>query len=311
MNERSRLILKLIASHFVLPLLVISSSYLLTNDRYLTTGISQCLVLIVLISGYWEFFFAEFRYAYILFCEALIMGSIIIRMTIRSSVTPAIYIIIPLIVFQVYLIYLLINILIVMFKREKENIEIEFPFKDGIYRITDGGNSRISRLMNYHFHSTLHKKRKTNRSMLFATDVIKHDEHSKRFLPLSNSSYPIFDEKVYCPIDGIVFQVVSNIPDNIPYSGNYPYNTGNTIVVKNQNLYLLLGHLKEGSIKVKEGDDVKKGDYIAHSGNSGYSERPHLHFQLVKSETENYWKGNGLNVTYNGKNLYKNRILKI
>ena len=309
MSERTQFILKLISSHFVLPLLVISTSYFIRNDWYLTIGISQCVVWIAMISGYWEFFTTKFRYAYFLFCEALILTSLIIRITVHTS--PSIYLTIPLVVFQLTLIYLLINILIVIFKKEKENIEIEFPFRNGNYRITDGGNSRVSRLMNYHFHSTLHRKRKTNRSMLFATDVIKHDADSKRFLPLSNSDYPVFNEKVYCPMDGIVFQVIDNIPDNIPYSGNYPYNTGNTLVIKNQNRYLLLGHLRAGSIRVREGDDVKKGDYIAHSGNSGYSERPHLHFQLIKSKTDNYWKGIGLNVTYNGKNLYKNRIIKI
>lgn len=309
MNERTQLILKLVISHFVLPVLVISVSFFMKNDLYLTVSISQCVVLIAIISGYWEFFSARLRNAYFLFCEALILASILIRTTIKTPVTPGIYLTILLIVFQLFLIYLLIKILVVIFKKEKESVEIEFPFKNGVYRITDGGNSRISRLMNYHFHSTLHKKRKTNRSMLFAADVIKHDSNSKRFLPLSNSSYPVYNEKIHCPIDGVVFQVVSNIPDNIPYSGNYPYNTGNTIVVKNQNLYFLLGHLKEGSIMVMEGDDVKKGDYIAHSGNSGYSERPHLHVQAIKSETDNFWKGIGLNVTYNGKNLYKNRII--
>lgn len=310
MKERTQLILKLIISHLVFPLLIISISFLIRKDEYLTISISQTLILIVLFSGYWEFFSSKFKYSYLTFYETLIITSIIIHMTSESSVTINIYIIIALFLFQLFLIYQLLKIIIVIFKNEKESIEIEFPFKSGKYRITDGGNSKISRLMNYHFHSTLHKKRKTNKSMIFAIDVIKHDENSKKFLPVSNFDYPIFNEKVYCPIDGVAYKVINNIPDNIPYSGNYPYNTGNTLIVKNKNLYFLLGHLRENSIRIKEGEVVKKGDYIAHSGNSGYSERPHLHFQLIKSETDDYWKGTGLNVTYHRNNLYKNRIIK-
>jgi len=104
---------------------------------------------------------------------------------------------------------------------------------------------------------------------------------------------------------------VNDIPDNNPYSGNYPYNTGNTIVIKNADLYLLLGHLKQGSILVNEGDTIKANDLIATAGNSGWTERPHLHMQLIKSQSHNYWKGQGISVLFNNRNLYKNRLIKI
>jgi murein DD-endopeptidase MepM/ murein hydrolase activator NlpD len=37
-------------------------------------------------------------------------------------------------------------------------------------------------------------------------------------------------------------------------------------------------HLKKGSLKVKAGDSVKKGEEIGLVGNSGISYAPHLHF---------------------------------
>jgi murein DD-endopeptidase MepM/ murein hydrolase activator NlpD len=39
-------------------------------------------------------------------------------------------------------------------------------------------------------------------------------------------------------------------------------------------------HLVPGSLRVKPGDQVKKGDVIALLGNSGNSKNPHLHFQV-------------------------------
>ncbi|WP_309997394.1 M23 family metallopeptidase [Chryseobacterium sp. 2987] len=37
-------------------------------------------------------------------------------------------------------------------------------------------------------------------------------------------------------------------------------------------------HLKENGVKVNLGDQVKKGDVIALSGNTGWCNGPHLHF---------------------------------
>ena len=198
-----------------------------------------------------------------------------------------------------------------IFKIEPEAVGIEFPFKQGSYLITDGGNSGISRLMNYHFHSQVHKTKKTNLSMLFATDIVKIKNTESNYLPPGNEDYPIFGEKVFSPISGIVVKVEKGIVDNEPYSGHYPYNTGNTVVIRKDSYYLLLAHLKMDSIKVEVGDNVNAGDFIAEAGNSGYSERPHIHIQLIKSLTDNYWSGTGVSIQFKKKNLYKNRLIRV
>jgi murein DD-endopeptidase MepM/ murein hydrolase activator NlpD len=50
-------------------------------------------------------------------------------------------------------------------------------------------------------------------------------------------------------------------------------------------------HCKCGSVCVKAGDVVKKGQKIAELGNSGYSRFPHLHFavQVNGSGSFNLW----------------------
>ena len=65
------------------------------------------------------------------------------------------------------------------------------------------------------------------------------------------------------------------------------------------------------SIVVKEGDKVRANDLIGSAGNSGWTERPHLHMQLINSDSENYWKGIGVSVRFKDMNLYKNRLVKI
>jgi len=57
---------------------------------------------------------------------------------------------------------------------------------------------------------------------------------------------------------------------------------GNGIVLDHSNgLQSYYCHLKEDSIKVAIGDEVKKGDVIAQIGQSGFAEFPHLHFTVI------------------------------
>jgi hypothetical protein len=91
----------------------------------------------------------------------------------------------------------------------------------------------------------------------FATDIVEIEDSGKRFLPKLNEKYPIFDEKVFNPIVGVVFKIVNNIEYNVLYCGNYTYNTGSTIVIKDENLFLLMGHLRKGAIRVNVGDIVE------------------------------------------------------
>ena len=311
MNERNQLFFKLIVSHFVLPLITIALSFIFRKDFFLFLTISQTLLIIVLLAGYWEFFGLLVKRLFIVVSEIMILISVWAKLAQENSADNYYHLIILLIVIQVYLLVLLGKIILVIFKPEEENVDIEFPFKNGLYLITDGGNSKTSRLMNYHFHSHLHKKKNTNRSMLFATDIVKLNQLQPNFLFEQNENYPIFSEEIFSPVSGEVIKVVDSIQDNIPFSGNYPYNTGNTVVIKNGTYFLLMGHFKKGSIGVSVGAFVNKGDLIGRVGNSGMSERPHIHMQLIKSESDDYWKGTGINIRYNNRNLYKNRSVKL
>jgi murein DD-endopeptidase len=51
-------------------------------------------------------------------------------------------------------------------------------------------------------------------------------------------------------------------------------------------------HLQEGTLRVKPGDWVRRGDVLARIGNSGNSYAPHLHFDITDSDT--LGKGRGL-----------------
>jgi murein DD-endopeptidase MepM/ murein hydrolase activator NlpD len=55
---------------------------------------------------------------------------------------------------------------------------------------------------------------------------------------------------------------------------------GNHIVIGHGGEYSLYAHLKPGSVRVKVGDRVRRGQAIALVGSSGSSTEPHLHFHV-------------------------------
>ncbi len=122
----------------------------------------------------------------------------------------------------------------------------------------------------------------------FAIDYVQLTNDFRLFNgdPTQLGSYPYFGTAIHAVGDGKVVTVVDNLPEQVPGrlpSGlpldQYP---GNHIV---QDLgdgnYALYAHLKPGSITVKAGDELKSGQSIAALGNSGNTDAPHLHFQVM------------------------------
>jgi murein DD-endopeptidase MepM/ murein hydrolase activator NlpD len=73
-------------------------------------------------------------------------------------------------------------------------------------------------------------------------------------------------------------------------------------------VYVLIGHLQKGSIRVNAGSLVKVGDPIAQVGNSGWTSQPHVHIQAMKISQDSFWKGEGLPVEFDGQNPVKNAL---
>ncbi|MCK6603370.1 MAG: urea transporter [Ignavibacteriaceae bacterium] len=117
----------------------------------------------------------------------------------------------------------------------------------------------------------------------FAWDFIIKDNENKEY---SDKGYALQDYYCYklpvvATLEGKVVKVVDGIPDNKPGDINIEKNWGNTVIIDHfQGLYSAVSHLVPGSIKVKEGDVVKKGDLLGTCGNSGRSPYPHIHFQF-------------------------------
>jgi len=117
----------------------------------------------------------------------------------------------------------------------------------------------------------------------YAWDFIIKNESGKEFEDEGNykADYYCYDTPVVSALEGDVVRVIDNITDNKIGENNLKYNWGNSVVLNHgHGLYSSMSHLKSGSIKVAEGDHIKRGQVIANCGNSGRSPYPHLHFQF-------------------------------
>jgi murein DD-endopeptidase MepM/ murein hydrolase activator NlpD len=54
-------------------------------------------------------------------------------------------------------------------------------------------------------------------------------------------------------------------------------------VLHDDGTYAIYAHLNWNSIRVRPGDEVETGEYIADSGNTGFSSGPHLHFAVQRN----------------------------
>ncbi|WP_171014969.1 M23 family metallopeptidase [Culicoidibacter larvae] len=97
-------------------------------------------------------------------------------------------------------------------------------------------------------------------------------------------AYGIYGEKVYAPVSGTIVQVVIDEPDVAPNTDKFSIAEGNHVYihVAATDSYVLLSHLKQGTIDLKVGDSVEVGDYIGEIGNSGSTSEPHLHMHHQK-----------------------------
>ena len=95
-----------------------------------------------------------------------------------------------------------------------------------------------------------------------------------------------FGQPLVAVADGRVTEAVDAHPD-LPVGGNTWHDmAGNHVIIDiGDGHYVLYGHMKLGSVRVRVGDQVRRGQLIGQVGDSGNSDEPHLHIQVQNKPT--------------------------
>ncbi|HEV8186997.1 MAG TPA: M23 family metallopeptidase [Pyrinomonadaceae bacterium] len=107
---------------------------------------------------------------------------------------------------------------------------------------------------------------------------------------INSSMFYGYGADVIAVADGLVVKTEDGIPENVPQADGkvimpVPLTdrtiTGNMVALKiGEKQYAFYAHLQPGSLRVKVGDRVRKGQLLGKLGDSGNSVGPHLHFQV-------------------------------
>lgn len=147
----------------------------------------------------------------------------------------------------------------------------------------------------------------------FALDLVQIGDGGSSFKGsgAAHSDYYAFEKEVYAIADGVVETVLDGIRDTRlrradesveayraavlqPMAmADTPHGTGgNQVIVAHAGgEYSTYAHLKDGSIRVRKGDRVTRGQALAQVGLSGDGFQPHLHFQITDGPDINYARG--------------------
>jgi murein DD-endopeptidase MepM/ murein hydrolase activator NlpD len=128
----------------------------------------------------------------------------------------------------------------------------------------------------------------------FATDWVQYGKNDDQFNgdKYRNADYYAYGAEALAVADGVVSSTKDGIPENVPgpNSRAVPITmetvTGNHVILDlGGGTYAAYAHLQPGSIRVKLGQRVRKGQVLGLVGNSGNSDCPHLHFQLCNANS--------------------------
>lgn len=149
----------------------------------------------------------------------------------------------------------------------------------------------------HHRRSTLPKN-----GTLYAYDLVPVDADGEMYKgsPYAKENWYGYGSPIYAPAAGTVVATANTVPEN-HYDGKkeiYGYSSlyqlaGNFVTIDHgDGEFSTLLHMRPGSVRVKAGDHVRRGQLLGELGFSGDAIFPHLHYQLTDGPAE--FTSNGL-----------------
>jgi murein DD-endopeptidase MepM/ murein hydrolase activator NlpD len=144
-------------------------------------------------------------------------------------------------------------------------------------------------------------------SQRYALDLVVVDEQGEAFHgdPGKQESWVGFGVPIVAPAPGMIVAAVGDKPDDIPYDMAAAQKepalmAGNYVIIDHGNGEVsMLAHFCHGSLAVKAGDHVERGQLLGKMGHSGMgSGLVHVHYEL--RNTSDLFDGDGLPAVFQG-----------
>ena len=117
----------------------------------------------------------------------------------------------------------------------------------------------------------------------FAVDMVHLDDGRIFTDGTGNAGVNSWEQPLVSPVDGTVVVARGDMEDSegLNLVTDVADAAGNVVIIELDNgLFVVLAHLRQGTLRVSEGDRVRTGDPLGLVGNSGNTTMPHLHLQV-------------------------------
>ncbi len=300
--------MKFILVYLVVPILLSGLIWFKRQPSIFTWLINSLFFVLVIsfitITARWEIvgIYSKYIVLFILILS-LIYGFIKNYKDSTSVLTKATKVSIAVII-VISVVMIVMNFLALRGLRQPDNpINLASPFKSGTHIVINGGGSP-----QINAHAKIEPQS-------FALDMVGVNQLGFRiksvFGGIELENYEVFEDSIFSPINGVIVGVVDSLTDNLPPEKDIQNIAGNYLIVKFENMELVLAHFKYKSIVVKKDQVVKVGTYLGMVGNTGNSSEPHLHMH-IESGGQEYTILNGKSVPFiiDGQYLVRGSLIK-
>lgn len=180
-------------------------------------------------------------------------------------------------------------------------VRLAFPLRGGTYLVVNGGGSK---LLNAHFATLNGDRSRAYRGQSYGVDLVRIDRlglRARGLLPRDPGAYTIFGDQVFAPCAGRVVNAEDGHRDLPPPTIDRRHLAGNHVLLDCEPAWVLLAHLRRGSLRVVTGQRVETGRALGRVGNTGNTGEPHLHIHAQRpGTTEAPLSGEPLPVRFGG-----------
>lgn len=274
-------ILILLGSHVLLPLYFFYTLWQThENDKFgwlVKALISGVFITYLFIAGRWDWLSVYLRYVYVAVYAVLMVVSYrrirqrpFFAENGRSPWRRHGWALLELALFIAFVAYTASG-----FFYNDDPVRLALPLEDGRYYVGQGGNNPVL---------NAHNRNQTQKYALDITEINAAGRRAPRIYPSDPEQYVIFGETIHSPCDGAVVSVVDGLPDNNPPTRDAENLAGNHVVIHCKGVNVLLAHMQNNSVLVRENEMVNAGQPLGQVGNSGNTTEPHLHIHAVPED---------------------------
>ena len=157
-------------------------------------------------------------------------------------------------------------------------VELAPPLRGGTYLVANGGSTS---LVSAHVMTLGPEPRfRRWRGQSYGVDLVRVDAAGRRargLLPGDPAGYFIFGDTVVAPCAGRVVSSSDGLADLPVPEMDRDHMAGNHVVLECGGHWVLLAHLRQGSVRHRAGAVVRMGEPLGQVGNTGNTGEPHLH----------------------------------